>query len=276
MDGDGHIDVAELAPNGVRVLRGEAGGTFGAPTDYWSPDIHYPYSLALGDLDGDGAVDLALGSEDNGASEPGSVALFLNDGHGTFADPVGAAIGFGATALAVADINGDHEMDLVVATRADDRVRIYFNRGHGTFSAPVSYLAGRQPVAMSVADLDGDNKPDLAIAAADATVSVLLNKGDGTFLARKQFSTGEVAETIAAGDLDGNQRADLVVPCYAAGVFNVLLNHGDGTFADPLSYAAGTTPMGPAFGDFDGDGLDDLAITNRDDMTVTIIRNTSH
>ena len=66
------------------------------------------------------------------------------------------------------------------------------------------------------------------------------------------------------------------MPCYAAGVFNVLLNHGDGTFADPLSYAAGTTPMGPAFGDFDGDGLDDLAITNRDDMTVTIIRNTSH
>ena len=129
---------------------------------------------------------------------------------------------------------------------------------------------------MAVADLNGDGKPDLATTNYDATVSVLLNKGDGTFPARTHVSLGSVAGHIAAGDLDGNQRPELVLPSEAAGVVSILVNHGDGTFADPLTYAAGSTPEEAAFGDFDGDGLPDIAIANYTDMTVTIIRNTSH
>ena len=93
--------------NGVSVLRGEAGGTFGAATDYWSPDLPTPIHSRSATSTATARWTSRSASR-TGASNSG-VELFMNDGHGTFADPVAAVAGFDATALAIADIDGDRE-----------------------------------------------------------------------------------------------------------------------------------------------------------------------
>jgi hypothetical protein len=172
---DGRLDIAATAgspSNGrsdVYLLSGSGNGNLKAGT--WVDDVAGSASLAAGDLDGDGKLDLAVaGSGEN------DVHVLLDNGNGTFQSPVTYPVGSTPIALVAADFNSDGKLDLTTANEAGDSVSVLFGHGNGTFLPRANFAAGSGPAAMAVGDFNRDGFPDLAVVEAGSNnAAVLLN-----------------------------------------------------------------------------------------------------
>jgi hypothetical protein len=215
-------------------------------------------TVAAGDLNGDGRLDLALGSTQDRA-----VWLALGTPGGRLAiQPDEHTVDGGPSAVAVGDLNGDGSADLVVARSVGQTVGVLLNDGHGHFAPHVDYATAASPVSVALADLNGDGRLDITTADADRkAVSVLLNRRDGTLRRRDDYGTAIGPVAVAAGDLDGDGHPDLVT-ANTSGSVSVLLNRGDGTFRAKVDYAAGGAPSSIALADFDRDGFLDVAVAS--------------
>jgi hypothetical protein len=232
-----------------------------------------PLSMVVGDFNGDGKLDLALGIQEDG--NPGYVSILLGNGNGTFT-PVSSspATGHCPCSMAVGDFNGDEKLDLAVANYNDNTVTILLGNGDGTFlpatGLPVS--VGANPADLVSGDFNGDGKLDLAVAnSTDNTLTILVGNGDGTFSpVTSSPATGTTPFGLAAGDFNGDGKLDLAVANFDENTVTILLGNGDGTFTSAPSPPA---TAGPALvvGDFNGDGKLDLAVTGRGNSTVTIL-----
>ncbi|MSP75358.1 MAG: hypothetical protein EXR12_04405 [Rhodospirillaceae bacterium] len=241
-----------------------AGGPlFGAPIAL--PPGGYSGLIAVADVNADGMLDLAF------ASPVDNVAVLLGNGDGTFANPTTFDVGTNPTAVAIADVDGDSNPDLVVTNAYSNNVSVLLGSGDGTFGAATNFAVGALPRAVAVADLNGDGKADIATANhQDGNVSVLLGNGDGTFGAPTNYASGNITRAIAIADLNGDGSPDLAA-VNEANTVSVFLGNGDGTFGAATSLAVGNHPTSVAIGDLDGDGDLDLAATNYYDSNVSVL-----
>ncbi|MCP3904139.1 MAG: DUF11 domain-containing protein [Planctomycetes bacterium] len=267
-----------LLPSGIFLGEGTACDA-GACDDLvgcadFADDVIYatgttPLSVAMGDLDNDGDLDLATAN-----AFSANVSVLLNDGDGVFAAQVTYGAGDRPRAVAVGDLDGDGDLDLAVANTEDDNASVLLNNGGGTFATHVTYGTGASPASVATGDLDGDGDLDLAVGNfSDDNASVLLNNGDGTFATDVTYATGARPISVSVGDLNGDGDLDLAVTNRDDNNVSVLLNNGDGTFAPQLTYGVGATPFRMAIGDLDGNGDLDLAVANRDDDNVSVLLN---
>jgi hypothetical protein len=216
-----------------------------------------PYSVAVGDFNGDGKADLAVA---NAASN--SVSVLLGNGNGTFSAAPSPAVGSNPFSVAIADFNGDGKVDLAVANYGTNMVSILLGNGDGTFSAADSPPTGNFPHSVVAGDFNGDGKADLAVAnEGSSNLTILLGNGDGTFSAAASPVTGGIPVSVAVADFNGDGSADLVV-ANANNILTILLGNGDGTFSTTSFPSAGTNPLSVAVGDFNRDGKPDLAVVN--------------
>jgi hypothetical protein len=177
-------------------------------------------------------------------------------------------------ALAVADLNGDGKLDIVVANSNQDQknegyITILFGNGDGTFTRRAHYSAGRTPYGVAVGDFNGDGHPDIVVANDNSsnvsdvnTLYVLLNNGDGTFRQAGMYQTGVESVNVSIADLNGDHKPDLVVSSAFNQDVAVLLGNGDGTFTAPVFYstsALGAAPSAAVVADFNMDGIPDIA-----------------
>jgi hypothetical protein len=193
------------------------------------------------------------------------VSVLLGNGDGTFQAAHDYAVSSGASAVAVADFNGDGKLDLAVTyLDPQDVVSVLLGNGNGTFqAAQKSYPVGFDPWSMAVGDFNGDGHLDLAVAnLLSDNVSVLLGKGDGTFQNTQSYAAGSYPDFVAVGDFNGDGHLDLAVADFSS--ISVLLGNGEGTFrAAPRYLSGGNSPLAVAVGDFDHDGHLDLAVANQ-------------
>ena len=244
------------------ITNGTTSVSFG--NSFHAVGIH-PLSVAVGDFNGDGILDLAVA---NGTSN--TVSVLLGNGEGTFQPAVNYPAGSGPISVAVGDFNDDGKPDLAVADSGGG-VSVLLGNGNGTFQKAGNYPAGTNPMSVAVGDLNGDGYLDLAVANYGSNnVSVLLGKGDGTFQTAVNYAAGTNPTSVAVGDFNGDGIPDLAVADWGGGV-SVLLGFGGGTFQTAVNYAAGSNPYSVAVGDFNGDGILDLAVANNGGKNVSVL-----
>ena len=267
-NGDGKQDLATAnfgPPWDVSILLGDGTGNFSPASNYFGVG-QFPNSVAVGDFNGDGKQDLAVGSI-NG------VSILLGDGAGHFS----ANTNFGGLylgAVAVGDFNGDGKQDLAAANAGSDNVSILLGDGTGNFGAPTNVAVGDSPHSVAVGDFNGDGKQDLAVAndTFSGTVSILLGDGTGNFSAATNFTAGTYPRSVAVGDFNGDGKQDLAVANDTfSGPVSILLGDGTGNFSAPTNFTAGSHPHSVAVGDFNGDGKQDLAAANDGSDNVSIL-----
>ena len=224
-NGDGLPDLA-TASSPVAVLLGNGDGTFQAPT---FPSTLGVNSVAVGDFNRDGKIDLAFGANFGARAQ---VQILLGNGDGTFTTGATNQLGVATPySLAARDLNHDGKLDLAV-TYFESEVGVLLGRGDGTFNRVTRYLIplSEFAYALVIADFNRDGNQDLAIAdyGKPGDTSVLYGNADGTFQPSIDYKTkGMYADAIADGDLNGDGSPDLVVANNSAmNTVSVLLNTG--------------------------------------------------
>jgi hypothetical protein len=227
-----------------------------------------PYSVAVGDVDGDGDLDfLAANLTSN------TVSVRLNDGSGNFSGTTNVGVGSNPTSVAVGDVDGDGDLDILAANSGSNTVSVRLNDGSSNFSGGSDVGVGRTPYSVAVGDVDGDGDLDfLAANTNSANVSVRLNNGDGTFGGTTNVGVGSNPYSVAVGDVDGDGDLDLLAANTNSNTVSVRLNDGSGTFGGTTEVGVGFQPGSVALGDVDGDGdLDFLTANNgSDDVSVRL------
>jgi hypothetical protein len=233
-----------------------------------------PDSVAVADVNGDGKADLVVTNYEMVNYLAKTVGVLLGNGDGTF-QPV-VSYGSGGViplSVAVADVNGDGQPDLLVANfwasfqNPNGTVGVLLGNGDGTFQSTVAYATGgtggpNSGGSVAVADVNGDGKLDLLTAnEGNATVGVLLGNGNGTFQPVVTYSSGgNGANSVAVADVNGDGNPDLLVATSLSTTVGVLLGNGDGTFQSAVTYSSGglNRASSVAVADVNGDGKPDL------------------
>ena len=293
LDADGSADlmVANLFANSVSLLIGDGLGGFSrrcraseSSAACGEFTASAPRSVAVGDFDRDGAIDLAVANSDGD-----TVGVLLGDGLGGLSLMPEFATGQGPEAVAVGDLDLDARgtADLAVANTLDSSVSIFLSDALGGFVVAPDIRQGLEnPSDVVLGDFDGDGDLDLAVAnrgpAGDAgpdALVILEGQGDGTFIQRQSILLRNVQEAITVSDFDADGVTDLAVThadrvSFAGNKLSVLRGVGDGTFALHAELGVRRGPgSDAAAGDFNGDGHTDLVVTQFDDRSVRVFLN---
>src|SRR5262249_1794361 len=192
----------------VSVFLGNGNGTLSAATTYSTlTGLPGAQAVAIGDLTGDGKLDLAVASASN------RISILVGNGDGTFVtqSPMSFTGLNNNGSVAIADLNGDGRLDLTVTnfgttvggSNAGTTVTVLLGQVGGGFSH-ANYTTGTNPSSVAIGDLNGDGRLDLAVANSYSnTASVLLGNGDVRFQAQTQYATGTNPSSVAIGDLNG-------------------------------------------------------------------------
>lgn len=267
-NGDGILDLAFIEPatgggQQLLVLLGNGDGTFQSPLIYSAGTGSDADSIAVGDFNGDGLLDLALANAGSG-----TVTILLNNGTGGFTVGNTLVVGSDPADIVAADFNGDGKTDLAVANEGSDSISILAGNGNGTFAAAQNIAMSDAPTQLVAADFNGDGKTDLTVigdalgGGSDNHIYVLLNLGNATFATPVSYTLDAAATGLTVGDFNGDSSPDLAVSSYVGDDVQILINNGSGAFAASQDYNVGASPNQIIAGDFNNDQMSDVAVVS--------------
>ena len=269
--------------NGLSVMLGNGDGSFQTPLNVPLYQGTKATSVAVGDFNADGTMDLAVASVTD-PYYPGDVyidsglaSVLLGNGDGSFHLQAGIWVDLGyswvnlspgAASVAVGDFNGDGNQDFVVGTRGYsfetdstvELVAMLLGDGQGNIAAS-SHWRLDHGWTMAAGDLDGDGDVDL-VTASGSQVHVRLGTGTGGFEAPPGgvgYAAGPGAFEVVLGDFNRDGALDIATANYFVDSVSVLRGRGDGTFLEAEHFPSGTGTIAITAGDFNGDGWLDLA-----------------
>jgi hypothetical protein len=273
---DGIPDIAAMSQGDtgsdgdVAVFLGNGDGTFRGPVDNMLGT--FPVSIAVGDFDGDGILDVATVDYFANAAD-----ISLGNGDGTFKPPVAYPVGQGPYAIAAGRLKKDGFLDLVVANGDGNSMSVLLGHGDGTFRAQEVYPTGPQPEFVAIGDVNMDGKADILIANyGDPSVGVFLNNGDGQFRDQVSYPVGGPDVGIAIGDLDGDGIPDVAVSYYHPSKVGVLHGNGDGSFGAPAEFNTNQKQgYEVSLADLNGDGSLDIISADINASISVLLNRTS-
>ena len=278
LDRDGRLDlvIPGETSNTLVVLRGRGDGRFAA-SPIRTLESASPVHAVTGDLDLDGHDEILI-AHLRGADR---IAIVAGDANGNFGRERRVRTGRGIGSLALADLDGDQDLDLVAANEDSDQLLVLHNQGEGRFELTATLRTGDRPEAVLAGDLNGDSIPDFVTTNQGANdISVFLARtkpharGEIEYADPVAYVTGDRPFIPALADLDGDGDLDLAVPGLLSDDVTVLMNQGQGRFTRGAHFTVDPGPVSVQAADFDGDGALDLAVASSIADNVTVYRNT--
>jgi hypothetical protein len=221
-------------------------------------------SISAGDLNGDGFPDLVLGK---GRHWPLLDRVLLNDGKGRFTAHDLGTNPDRTYSAALADVDRDGHLDVVISNDSPDRKLVYLGDGKGNFRVAGTFGDPRWPTRyVTLADLNGDGYPDIIAAnrggpKQPVSSFVCFNDGHGGFPSCKPIEGTSSATIIVAADFDRDGAIDLFVPHRDGAQSYVFWNDGKGGFAKKTAIGpASSAARAAAAGDLNADGRIDLVV----------------
>ena len=224
--------------------------------------------MAAADVNRDGNLDLILCQE-----TAGSIAVYLGDGRGNFADRRTSTVGFGISRLGLGDFNQDGALDLAVLSVIRSNISTMLSNRDGTFSLHQSVAVTSSPAALLVGRFDGDDFNDVFVTDSSAgQLHRLFGNGTGTLTAAAPIDLMLTSFELGGYDMDGDGTVDFVLSSLAGQRVAVL--QGDRSNATSIKgrqdwILPGYHPYTAAVGDFNKDGRNDF-------VSGSILNNTLH
>jgi len=253
LNGDRKMDMVALnrLDKTAMVMLGLGDGTFRQPMTFSLAGS--PLAIAVGDLNKDGKLDLAV-LEDCGAakcSQPGSVEVLLGTGEGSFRSVQSYSVGYSPVSVALGDIKGDKNLDLVIANRCGNdsschsagTATVLIGDGTGKFTPGTDVALGNSPSSIALGRLAGSALDLVAARSTDNTVAVLRGNGDGTFKAGVPYAVGKQPGSLVLADFNGDGKPDVAVANVKDSTVSVLFGKGDGTLHPAAALTVGSGPI---------------------------------
>lgn len=303
-DQDGNLDFAayDYSNNTIEIFKGHGDGTFTGIGTYSTGGSNGTSGvnfnrMVTGLFNGDKYPDLAVVSYNSQ-----NISVLLNDGlgDGGFLTATTYADNGSGSAIALADVNNDGKLDLIVPQNGHG-VDVFLGNGDGTFqTAKTSTFAFNSLGNLAIGDLNADGKADIAVTVADTTtpnvgLAVAKGNGDGTFATPVLFGIttqntalslpvpGDVKMCHLKGDgcaVTGSGQFDLIYTNQTYNTVGILYNTGTNAFAagmfnSPVEYPAGSGSYSLALTDVNHDGATDIVTSNNNYAGVTVLLNAS-
>jgi len=238
LNGDGWSDVVAInsgrfgyyPPFNVSVLLNDGTGKLKEPMVYEQArgEGMFPTGVFVGELTGDGVVDLAVTwSQPSWSSANGLVSILTNSGDGTFKFFKDIQPGLTLSAIQGADIDQNGLLDLAVTSLYADTVRILLQQQPGEFQILDPIKVGFAPVGVAIQDINGDDKFDLVVVNRDSnSLSLFVGNGRGIFTSVGHFGVGATPAAVVVKDFDQDRLPDLATASTNVDGVSVLLSGG--------------------------------------------------
>ncbi|MBN4059059.1 VCBS repeat-containing protein [Endomicrobium sp. AH-315-J14] len=214
------------------------------------------------DCNGDGFDDVLVSG-----SSPARVRVYRSNGDGTFGTPQTLLIPPGSPRLAAGDLDGDGDIDLVVAGLFSEPVQIHWGSNDCSFPSRTA-LGSQWATAVVVEDVDGDGRSDVVVGNIDGSIVIHFADGLGGFTATLAGQLTETIGNIAVGDVNGDSLKDLAVSLrldplrpIAEQSIQILLGSVKRQYHDPAPTEPSLGPHSVWIADVTGNGLSDLIFT---------------
>ncbi|CAF1144312.1 unnamed protein product [Rotaria sordida] len=282
INNDGEIDivVANAAANNIGILLGHGNLTFDTIITYSTGNNSKPQSLAVGDFDNDGQIDIAVAN-----FLTSNISIFLGYQNGNFTIQVSYSTGYQSWphSITVGDFNRDNRLDIATCNFNMNDVSIFLGYGNGSFAPLMTFSTGdgSAPVFVEARDFNNDGILDIAVANYGTnTIVVLFGFGDGSFLPGIAYQTGVGSApcTLTTGDFDNNSQLDIIVTNEQSNDISIFLAYDRELYGSITSYSMGfgSQPHSIAIGDLNNDGLSDIVVANYGTDNVGILLGHNH
>ncbi len=272
LDGDGDPDIlatdsgvfdgSQLQAPGGLFLFANNGTSIAPATEAINTSMDRPGDSEIGDVDNDGNVDIVTTS----VTEAGqSLDVLLGNGDLSFDAPITSDLPANSADLALADVDGDGNLDIVLSLTTDDegnglnQAGVLFGNGDATFGNLLRLDTSIAPTGVDVADMNGDGHLDIAVGGAVERVTLFFGDGSGSF-SEALFVTDAPGNVFELVDIDQDGDTDIIGKALGANRPAVLFNDGMGGFPEIQNIPFGDTTGVSDFDivDINGDGSPDV------------------
>ena len=264
-DNQTDIVVVNYGTNTIGILLGHGNGSFQNQTTYFTAYDSIPYALAVADLNHDNQFDIAVAN-----SGTNNIGIFIGQGNGTFASQQTYTTlpKSNPTSIAVADVNHDNQIDIIVSNNGTGTIGIFLGHGNGTFQAQKTYSVGdnSHPQYLTVGDLNRDNALDIIVVdSQNDRVHVLPGNGNGSFASITTYDSVSRSHPVGVvvADFDNNNQSDVAVVNYGTNSILLLGGYMEKPLARETIYFDGKdrSVRSLVVGDFNNDRILDIAFT---------------